>query len=145
VTPPSRILVEGFDDRALAAVVRRAGERTVRFLRCPRVRVNIYGVSPETARAINLAFRKRKGPAGILSFALPGSDPEGERGEILLCVGTVRRLAAERSKTLKAMLSELAVHGMLHVLGFHHGSPGEEIRMAALQRAIGGKISGGRG
>ena len=73
---------------------------------------------------------------------MPGPDPEGERGEILLCVGRIRKLAAKRSRTLKSMISFLTVHGVLHVLGFHHDNAVDFGLMTALERAIERNIAG---
>jgi probable rRNA maturation factor len=57
-------------------------------------------------------------------------------GDVLIALPFTRRQAAEMGRDLADELILLAVHGTLHLLGYDHAEPGEEIRMWARQDEI---------
>jgi probable rRNA maturation factor len=82
-----------------------------------RATVGIVVVSPEEMAAINGEHRGKPEPTDVLSFpvdgpeaaAWPDDGPPPELGDILICPE-----AAEEP------LTTLAVHGVLHLLGYDH-------------------------
>ncbi len=81
---------------------------------------------------LNRRFRNKSAPASVLSFAVPSGYPGGEIGEVVICPAVVRR----KHRPYSRGLSELTVHGVLHLLGFHHSDRAAGEQMFALQRAI---------
>ncbi|MCX7669330.1 MAG: rRNA maturation RNase YbeY [Anaerolineae bacterium] len=98
----------------------------------------------ETVAALNRQYRGVDGPTDVLSFPAqeptPGfvSAPEAAAylGDILIALPFTRRQAAGLGRPLAAELRLLAVHGVLHLLGYDHAEPDEEAAMWARQDAI---------
>ena len=57
-------------------------------------------------------------------------------GDIVLAEETVRREAELEGKPLDHHISHLAVHGLLHLLGYDHETDEEAEEMEALERRI---------
>lgn len=67
--------------------------------------------------------------AGRYPFAPPGA--ERRLGDIIISLPQARRQAADRGAPVERELAMLAVHGVLHLLGFDHADPDEEKEMFA--------------
>lgn len=84
----------------------------------------VFMADAEIAR-YNEQYRKRKGPTNVLSFPAmePDSEfpvPERELGDILLGLDTAAREAAANGISLHHRLTELFIHGLLHLIGYDH-------------------------
>lgn len=73
----------------------------------------------EHLRALNLAFRKKDEPTNVLSFPALRND-ETYLGDIAIAYGVTAKEAKSSGKTLADHACHLAVHGVLHLLGFDH-------------------------
>lgn len=93
-------------------------------------------VSPAESARLNRRFRGKPEPADVLSFPAPGDAPGGSLGWLVLAPAVIRRRARRLGRSYAAWLAELAVHGTLHLLGFHHDDPEAAARLFALQRAL---------
>jgi probable rRNA maturation factor len=90
--------------------------------------VTIALVSDRRMRALNRAFRGRNAVTDVLSF--PASPPSGGRrrqagssgylGDIVIAMGVAARQAAQAGHSLATELRVLALHGLLHLLGYDH-------------------------
>lgn len=77
-------------------------------------------------RALNRAFRGRNAATDVLSF--PALPPVGGRqagssgylGDIVIAMGVAARQAAQAGHSLGTELRVLALHGLLHLLGYDH-------------------------
>ena len=58
------------------------------------------------------------------------------RGDIYMCIPQMKRQAQSYEHSEKRELSFLAVHGLLHLLGYDHMEPKEEKEMFELQELI---------
>jgi probable rRNA maturation factor len=84
------------------------------------------------------------GPTDVLAFPMdelrPGRDgddpPMGLLGDVVLCPQVAERQAKEAGHTTEDELHLLAVHGILHLLGYDHGEPEEHRDMFALQARL---------
>lgn len=93
---------------------------------------------------LNRQYRGVDGPTDVLSFPAqeptPGfvSAPEmaAYLGDILIAFPFTQRQAAGLGRSLRDELQLLAVHGVLHLLGYDHAEPAEEAAMWARQDAI---------
>ncbi len=74
----------------------------------------------------------------MLSFAGAGTSPEGRvhLGELVICVPVVAREARVQGKTPAQHWAHMAVHGVLHLLGFDHERAAEARKMAAIEVQI---------
>lgn len=85
--------------------------------------VSVALVDDEIMRRLNRTYRSMDGPTNVLAFPAADSGAAGRvclLGDIILAYETVRREAADQSKSLADHTSHLVVHGMLHLLGQDH-------------------------
>jgi probable rRNA maturation factor len=91
-------------------------------------------------RALNRAYRGKDKPTNVLSFAaLDGARPKPGMpwllGDVVLTSGVIAREAKAQRKSLQHHLSHLAVHGVLHLLGYDHEQDRDAEAMEALEIA----------
>ncbi len=94
-------------------------------------------------RRLNRQYRGKDKTTDVLSFSLlegkklsPGAGKKMVLGDVVISVPQAKRQAREAGKTLKSEAAMLLVHGILHLLGYDHGSQREEKRMFRLQTRI---------
>ena len=90
-------------------------------------------------RTLNREWRAKDKATNVLSFPTPQVTREaGEPhlGDIAIAYETVAREAAAEDKRFDDHLTHLAVHGMLHLLGFDHETPDEAEEMEAMERQV---------
>jgi probable rRNA maturation factor len=92
--------------------------------------VSVALVSDRRVRALNRSYRRNNYATDVLSFpsgpAAPGmSDPcslipDHFLGDIVIARGVARRQAREAGHSERTELRVLALHGLLHLLGYDH-------------------------
>jgi probable rRNA maturation factor len=87
---------------------------------------------------LNQDFRGENKPTDVLSF--PAGDPvPGFKekfpylGDIAISVPVARSQAETSGHSLTAELQLLAIHGLLHLLGYDHVLPDDKVRMWSAQ------------
>ena len=88
-----------------------------------RGEVTVALVSDSRMRALNRTFRGRAYATDVLSFPAAPQDPNGRSrylGDIVIATGVARRQAAEVGHGVTTELRVLALHGLLHLLGYDH-------------------------
>jgi probable rRNA maturation factor len=99
-------------------------------------------VSDARIRALNQRFRKKNVPTDVLSF--PADPDPGTRipedaaflGDIVIATGVAQRQAREAGHGYAAELRVLALHGLLHLLGYDHDDPRDAGRMARVESRL---------
>ncbi|HET6619807.1 MAG TPA: rRNA maturation RNase YbeY [Dongiaceae bacterium] len=91
-------------------------------------------------RALNRMYRGKDKPTNVLSFAaLDGARPKPGMpwllGDVVLASGVIAREAKAQRKAIRHHLSHLAVHGVLHLLGYDHECDRDAEAMEALEIA----------
>jgi len=76
-------------------------------------------------RALNRRFRRTDRPTDVLSF--PADEP-GQLGDVVIAAGVARRQAARAGHSVGTELRVLALHGLLHLLGYDHETDEGEMR-----------------
>jgi len=111
-----------------------------------RGEVGIALVSDARIREFNARFRRRDQATDVLSFR--GDAPRTSRlapraslGDIVISSQTARRQAKDAGHSYATELKVLALHGLLHLLGYDHHDPADRGRMARLERRL--RIRGG--
>ena len=109
---------------AVMAVVAKQEELT------DNTEVDITLVTDEEIHELNRVYRQVDRPTDVLSFALDENEEEepalvgdtGDHllGDIIISVETAQRQAQEYGHGLERELLYLAVHGVLHLLGYDH-------------------------
>jgi probable rRNA maturation factor len=96
----------------------------------------------ERVRVLNRKWREKDTATNVLSF--PASDPaqDGARllGDIVLALETIESEAAADGVTFNDHLAHLAVHGVLHLLGFDHERDDDAETMEDEERKILGRL-----
>jgi probable rRNA maturation factor len=97
-------------------------------------------VSDRRMRALNRQFRGKDAVTDVLSF--PAED-RGFLGDIVIAAGVSQRQAREAGHSVQTELRVLALHGLLHLLGYdHEGDDGKMARAEARLRKKAGLQEG---
>ena len=109
-----------------------------------RVRGEVaIALAPDSqVRALNHKYRRKNAATDVLSFP---SDEHGFLGDIVIATGVARRQAMEMNHPLRTELRVLALHGLLHLLGYDHedrADKGAMARVEARLRRKGGLTAG---
>lgn len=89
---------------------------------------------------LNRRYRRKNAPTDVLSFS---SDERGYLGDVVIAAGVARRQANEAGHSLQHELRVLALHGLLHLLGYdHERDAGRMARVEARLRRRGGLREG---
>lgn len=120
----------------------------------PQAEVSVILVSDDYIRELNLEYRGLDEPTDVLSFAmadeatctaavLPKDAPE-LLGDIYISIERTLEQAKEYNHKLVRELCYLAVHGLLHLLGFDHQTTEETADMLAEEEKMLAEFSLGR-
>jgi probable rRNA maturation factor len=112
--------------------------------------VNVSVVSDARVRELNRRFRRRNRATDVLSFPSSNGSEDGLRtmgqsclGDIVIARGVARRQARAAGHSERTELRVLALHGLLHLLGYDHESDnGQMSRVEARLRRKGGLPKG---
>jgi probable rRNA maturation factor len=83
-------------------------------------------ISDRRMRALNRQFRGIDKVTDVLSFpskegsASPARSAAGFLGDIVIAEGVAKRQAKQHGHSLKIEVQTLALHGLLHLLGYDH-------------------------
>lgn len=103
--------------------------------------VTVLLTTEEEIQSLNARFRNIDRVTDVLTFpAWEGeallTPPDGYLGDIAICVRRAEEQAEEYGHSLERELAFLAVHGGLHLLGYDHMIPEDEIVMRSKQTEI---------
>jgi len=118
-----------------------------RVVRAPGLAAWVARVAPARARGdlaiaivsdarittLNKQFRRTNEPTDVLSFP---SDDAPQLGDVVIAAGIARRQALEAGHSYATELKVLALHGLLHLLGYDHHDPADGGRMARMERRL---------
>jgi probable rRNA maturation factor len=107
-----------------------------------RGEVAVALVSDTRVRELNREYRRKNSPTDVLSFPADGGEPRGSRsrppllGDVVIATGVARRHAREIGHSYATELRVLALHGLLHLLGYDHDDAGDRGRMARVEARL---------
>lgn len=133
---PEAVTRPEFIDRISAAIAAK--------LTFERREVVVVAFGDDAAvRSLNARYRGKDAPTNVLSFSTAGPIVSGAGqsepallGDIVLARDTVLREAAAQAVDFSAHTAHLIVHGVLHLLGYHHDVDEEAEEMEALEIEI---------
>ena len=113
----------------------------------PRVRSEISVVlgDDELVQGLNRDYRDADRPTNVLSFALTDGDDGAQArgscgpvmlGDVVLAYDTVAREADEQAKSPRDHTLHLVVHGVLHLIGYDHGTEAEARVMERMEQRV---------
>ena len=83
--------------------------------------VSVAIVSDRRMRALNRQFRGKDRVTDVLSFP---SDERGFMGDIVVASGVAKQQAQAAGHSVQTEMRVLALHGLLHLLGYDHEHDG---------------------
>ena len=106
---------------------------------------NVIIVTSDFIHELNKNYRNIDRVTDVISFALEDDktfnlDNYRVLGDIYICLDKVKSQALEYGHSFKRELSFLAVHGLLHLLGYDHMTKEDEKVMFSLQDKILNKL-----
>ena len=102
--------------------------------------VTIALASDQRVRSLNRQYRGKDRSTDVLSF--PADEP-GILGDVVIALGVASRQASAAGHSLATELRVLALHGLLHLLGYdHEDDDGRMARVEARLRRKGGLREG---
>lgn len=124
----------------LAAWLRKVAPRRARGM------VSIALVSDGRMRSLNRSYRRKDYATDVLSFPSSGTRSSGSHsflGDIAIAKGVAARQARDAHHSLPTELKVLALHGLLHLIGYdHEHDRGEMRRLEQRLRRRGGLRQG---
>jgi probable rRNA maturation factor len=119
----------------------------------PLAELSIVLVDTAAMTSLHEQWMDLPGPTDVMAFpmdTLPigaGSGPSGGPGnppdvgpallgDVILCPDVAAKQAAVAGHSAESELFLLTTHGVLHLLGYDHGSPEDEAEMFALQAKL---------
>ena len=100
--------------------------------------VSIRIVDTDEGRKLNLGYRHKDYATNVLSF--PADLPEELGipllGDLVLCAPVVAAEAQAQGKPPLHHWAHLAIHGVLHLVGYDHETPSDARNMEAIEREV---------
>lgn len=101
-------------------------------------------------QTLNKNYRGKDYPTDVLSFAMQetsddepqvfGVEEDLTLGDIFISIPTAVRQAAEYGHSVEREVVFLAVHGMLHLLGYDHESEADRLKMREKEEEVMAKL-----
>ncbi len=85
------------------------------------IELSIALVGQGRIRELNKRYRGKNRVTDVLSFSYDGS------GDIVICLGEVKKNAKRFGTTFKKELAICLIHGILHLLGYDHEKEAKEV------------------
>jgi len=130
-----------FSSRVSRARLVRSARKTLRSEKA-NAALTIYVTDDAEIHKLNRAFHGTDAPTDVLAFPL---ERYGERpyiGDIIISYDRARVQAHDASWRIADELDLLAVHGILHLLGYDDLTPRKRVKMWKRQAEILGRVAG---
>ncbi len=118
-------------------VLRRKTEQILNVLGCNHHELSIVIMDDAQIQALNHDFRGIDRPTNVLSFPMQEGEfsniTPGLLGDVVISAQTAAREAEDAGITLEERMSQLLVHGILHLVGFDHETGEEDARQMEIK------------
>jgi rRNA maturation RNase YbeY len=114
---------------------RGVGQKVRKVLKekAPRGAVDLIFCRDKEMIAMNEEFKGHKCSTDVLAFELVGREDPGYLGEVYVNLQMARRQSRDLNVPYMEEVDRLAIHGVLHLLGFKDDTAKDRARMWALQ------------
>lgn len=107
----------------------------LRALQLEKAELSVLLCDDTLIQELNRDYRGIDRPTDVLAFAMAEGEAVESVGQVLgdvaISVPTAARQAEEAGRDALSEITMLLAHGLLHLLGFDHGTKAEERRMLA--------------
>lgn len=104
--------------------IRRKTEQILSALGCNAHELSVVIMDDEGIRELNQTYRNKPVPTNVLAFPMQEGDfadiTPGLLGDVVISSETALKEAKEAGIGLNERMSQLLVHGILHLVGFDH-------------------------
>lgn len=100
-------------------------------------KITILLADDSRLRALNVSFRGKDKATNVLAFP---ARHEGYLGDVAIAYGTTAKEAKAQNKSFADHAIHLAVHGVLHLLGYDHETARAAHAMEPLEASILGEL-----
>ena len=101
--------------------------------------ISLTFVGVQEMEELHIKWMDEPGPTDVLSFPMDLPEKKGDvvtLGDIVIAPVVAEKQALTAGHSTDSEIYILAVHGLLHILGYDHADPDEEKVMFALQEKI---------
>jgi probable rRNA maturation factor len=110
----------------------------------PQAEMAVKFVDVDEMSRLNELWMDKHGPTDVLAFPMDelrpgradGDPPDGVVGDVVLAPQVAAKQAAEAGHSAVDEMHLLAVHGILHLLGYDHAEPTQHREMFGLQARL---------
>ena len=118
-------------------ILRKKTEQILSALGCNHHELSIVIMDDAQIQALNHDFRGIDQPTNVLSFSMQEGEfsdiTPGLLGDLVISAQTAAREAEHAGITLEERMSQLLVHGILHLVGFDHESGEQDARQMEIK------------
>ncbi len=99
------------------------------------VEISVLLCDDEAITGLNRKYRRKNAPTDVLSFEQDGPAASGGRalGDIVISLETAERNCGGDPQSIRREVDMLFCHGLLHLLGYDHGTSAERTEMQRKQ------------
>lgn len=120
-----RILIDNHQEERLAtAPLYKKTEQILSALGCDNHEISIVITDDAQVRDLNRTYRGKDTPTNVLSFPMQEGEfseiTPGLLGDVVISLDTARAEAAAAGISTDERMSQLLIHGILHLMGFDH-------------------------
>ena len=105
----------------------------------PECEISLTFVGVQEMEELHIKWMDEPGPTDVLSFPMDLPENRGDvvtLGDIVIAPAVAEKQALTAGHSIESEIYILAVHGLLHILGYDHADSDEEKVMFALQEKI---------
>jgi len=125
--------------KTLVRRLRDQADRMLEHLGLGDAELSVVLVGDRTIQTLNREHRGKDRPTDVLAFPLGkalGPDLPRLLGDVVISLPTATRQAKSRKRTLFPEARFLLAHGLLHLIGYDHGTRAQKRRMDAATRRL---------
>lgn len=118
----------------------------LRALALPDAELSVLLTDDAAIHVLNREHRRKDRPTDVLAFPMQEvraprpeprlPQPRGILGDVVISLDTAERQARARRRPLIEEVRFLLAHGLLHLVGYDHATPGEKRQMTGETRRL---------
>ncbi|WDP89606.1 MAG: rRNA maturation RNase YbeY [Desulfobacter sp.] len=112
------------EERLPTPPIRQKTEQILSALGCDAHEISVVIMDDDGIRDLNATYRNKDKATNVLSFPMQEGEfadiTPGLLGDVVISLDTAEREAKDAGITIDERMSQLLIHGILHLLGFDH-------------------------